>query len=170
MLSNQQFVSPTDRFIYGTEKNNMSDCYHESNHMNKTFKYTSFPWIGNRSLLQWLIISEPGHNFLYHTLENMVELIRAEYIKSSILSNYMRIDAEKSFKLLCITGPGVFTASIYEVLQSDNSTFDGFKYAGNDFLFYYGQFKAKGFRRHKWSHYTELMNEKGFNLLREYKL
>jgi len=113
-----QMISNTDSFLFGTEKNEVFDCYKENFHLNSSMTKTTAPFWTNQILLQWLLASEPGHPFLTRTLENIVEMISLEYNHQSAIA--CPLTNEFGFHgVICATGPMVFSASVLEVIDKD---------------------------------------------------
>lgn len=67
-----------------------------------------------RNILNWCIMSAPGHLFLKRALENFVHLMRLEYIGLSALK--MAKFDKFSKHVYCTTGPSLLTASCREAL------------------------------------------------------
>jgi hypothetical protein len=94
-----------------------------------------------RMLLQWILISKPRHEFLAQTLFNIVKTIKFSYMRDNdYLSQSLKAPY---FSIICSTGPGVFTASVHQVILSSSTQINAtYRYAGIDFLKYGGRFKA----------------------------
>lgn len=70
-----------------------------------------------RILLNWAIISAPRHPIIIRTMENLVEVIRSDYLREPVL-RYLKLDYRWRL-VMCATGPSMMTASARElVLES----------------------------------------------------
>jgi len=70
----------------------------------------------NRVLLNWAIVSAPLHPVIARTIENLVEIIRLEYLNEPVLRNLNA--AYRWSAVMCATGPSLMTASAREVPYS----------------------------------------------------
>jgi len=160
-----EFLTIKDKFILSTERNDAHKCYNSDYKLYMNPKNTNALY-GRKSLIQWLIISSPRHPFIIRTLVNMVDIVKNEYLKTSVMSTTVK--NHKTFlTLICSTGPGVFTASVNEVLMSheNNDTFDedlGSRFAGVDFKPIGGIFKRDfSWNKKQKNYYVHFMNNGG---------
>ena len=107
-------------------------------------------------------MSEPNHPFLLNTLINIINLIRADKLKQPIFSNSLQ-NSKKFIKMICVTGPMVFTASVLQTIsQSMNTT--RYRYVGIDFEIYLGMYRGQGYKP-KSNYYINMMDKRGIPLL-----
>jgi len=176
MNSDADILSPlsdvimrNDSFLFGTENNKIIECWaNEKFHLNQAISQSLVSFGNHQVILQWLLASSPGHPFLSRTLENIVELVGLEHHHRSVFARPN--DKSLAFRIvICTTGPMVFTASIYEIVNQQNSTLINkapYRYVGADFAIYNGRFKVD-----KWEpkrHYTTIMAHKKMLLLNDY--
>lgn len=116
-----------------------------------------------KNFVQWAIFSEPRHPFLSRTLRNIVELVRKERAYVADVNANFGGDKIRWKRIVCTTGPGVFTASIREVVSEQ---IPGLKYRIVNPMFedVGGVFKV--FERE--GKYVSLMDE-GISLLTGYE-
>lgn len=118
----ETMVQPNDSLILTREPNAYTDeCYIDSFSMSDTSLAERFPpkvrvqeINGGRTLVSWAVFAEPKHPFIRRTLENIVELIRLEYLRKSALK--LRYYDHKWKIVMCTTGPTVLTVSVKQVL------------------------------------------------------
>ncbi len=67
-----------------------------------------------RVIVSWAIFSAPRHPMVHRTLENIVEIIKYEYLRQSVLS--LPRGSAKWMFCMCTTGPTVFTTSQREMI------------------------------------------------------
>ena len=154
-----------DSFIISTEGNPLGRCYRPAYHLNRSVAHSIADWWGGRTILQWLVISEPGHPFLRRALENMVELISLEYRRESVLD--YPPDQGPVSAIFCCTGPNVFTASVLEVINELESNVS-YRYVGDNWRVYGGWFKADSYKGDNGPRYEHLMNHMGTKFLKSY--
>jgi hypothetical protein len=161
-----QYLKPTDKFVWGSEGNPMGDCYQPWYPLSKTASFNE-----DRSILQWMLISVPEHVFMGRALVNAVDVIRRMYLKQEILSKAASPPEGKPFmQLMCSTGPVLFSTTVRQVVQEHKNNLDtlGHRFGGIDFKDIGGQFKAPGFKEDSNHHYSTQMNTRGAMLLHSY--
>ena len=140
----------TDRFIFGTEKNDYGQCYDPSYRLNHT---NSAIFAKRGQVINWLLLSVPKHPFLTQTLYNIVDTVKFEYLGKTFLHPSALVHPINY--ITCTTGPGVLTASMSEVLAG-NSTLGSvrtimdtkpnsrqlYRWTGKEFGTYNGQWRA----------------------------
>jgi hypothetical protein len=109
-----QIIQPTDRFLFGAEKNAFHDCYCPQYHLNNT--NTTF-FAEGKQLVNWLLMSSPRHPFVTQNLHNLVMLVKRQFFEEKYLYEITR---EPFFKIICTTGPGLMTSSVAEVLSNSS--------------------------------------------------
>ena len=67
-----------------------------------------------RILLNWAIVSAPRHPVIIRTMENLVEVIRSDYLREPVL-RYLKLDYRWRL-VMCATGPSMMTASAREIV------------------------------------------------------
>jgi len=147
------FVKSDDSLIVTFEQNTYDGdwCYSPNSEFSTYRSSRRFPGLENialfhnRNLLNWCIISSPGHQFLKQTLINFVKLIRIEYLGLSALK--MAKYDKFSKHVYCTTGPSLFTAScrqvVMEAAEKNITTPDvRFRLASRDFIREGGVFKV----------------------------
>ena len=94
-------------------------------------------------LANWGIMTKPFHPVLLKTLENIVEVIRREYLR---LPAIFMLPTEPRWKAVhCATGPMLLTSSVFETMQRDHVPFNDTNYlrvAEKDFQQFDGVFKV----------------------------
>lgn len=163
----REMVLSNDSYLLSTEGNPLGQCYKPEFHLNQSVKNCVAPWYKGKSILQWVIVSEPNHTFLRRALENIVELVTLEYKRQSVV----QYEAHEGPVMLvfCCTGPNLYTTSVLEVINENHSNVS-YRYIGQDFLLYGGMFKAKGFRDGDLGpRYVNLMNHGKVQFLRKYE-
>lgn len=161
-----QFLRPTDKFVWGSEGNPMGDCYQPWYHLSKTASFNQ-----GRSILQWMLLSVPEHIFMGKSLINAVDIIRRMYLKQDILSKAASPPEGKPFmQLICATGPVLFSTTVREIMHEyrNNTEILGQRYGGEDFKEIGAHFKAPGFKDDITHHYSTQMNTRGAMLLQTY--
>ena len=87
------FINPDDTLIVSYEKNgyNGDGCYIPRYHLSDAYLYEKNVTrrkdviFHGRVLLNWAIISAPFHPIVSRAMENIVEIIRAEYLREPYL-------------------------------------------------------------------------------------
>ena len=122
---------------------------------------------GGHTLASWGIISSPRHPFIRRTLENIVELIKYEYLRKTYLK--LQYFDMKWMVVMCITGPLVLTASVKEVILEnyDNKRSLNYRIENRDFASYGGNYKVSR-KQAGTSHYMHSMVYLNTQILREY--
>jgi len=140
-------VEPLDELIVSYERNgyNGDGCYIPR------YKLSDFHALGRnatakameifkgRVLPNWAIISMPRHKIMERTMENVVDIIRQEYLSDPVLRDIKY--APRWQTIMCSTGPSVFTGSAREVVIQNPKGLS-YKLAREDFKEYGGKFKA----------------------------
>lgn len=132
-----------------------------------------------RTLVSWAIASAPRHPIIFRTMENIVDLIRLEYLRSSAIVIKMH---DVKWKLcMCSTGPSVLTASAREALlhnglisnqnqsniHSKSKSIDYIIYK-RDFHQFGGVFKMPQPKTDTSEHYMRTMHKYNLPLLKSY--
>lgn len=74
-------------------------------HNNTSFR----AFFGGRYLLNWALFSAPGHPLLLQVLEQLVDVVRREFLQPhSALRDHQH---DPSRDVVCATGPGLLTAT-----------------------------------------------------------
>jgi len=155
-----------------SEKNSYrDDCFQNHFHlsarsMSHRYNKSVSHLFGGRTLVSWGIFAAPRHPIIYRTMENIVELIKLEYFRKSVVNMY-RYDAK--WKLcMCTTGPAVLTASAREiVLGSNHTNAVDYKIYKRDFHDFGGVFKMPD-DSPKTGHYMYTMQKFTIPLLADY--
>ena len=164
------------------ENNNYENCYIDSYRLSETafmksHNLTEPPVIfENKTLLQWGLFVAPRHPVFYKILENIVEVIKLEYTKQSIILPSL---IETRFQVVvCGTGPRIMTATVREVFYDQElykNTNYSIRIVDKDFKRYGGEYKVEGFvpysRHHGnvYKHFTTYMKRHKVNLLKSYE-
>lgn len=174
-----EIVNIDDEMIITYENNNFDGdwCYSPNSNFS-TIRFTkhhpsiqSANMFYGRNILNWCIMSAPGHFFLQRTLESFVKLVRLEYIG---ISNLKMAKFDKFSKhVYCTTGPSLFTAACREALTELNEKATGnttnvritsnvtnHRLASRDFIKEGGVFKAINNVKGDKTHYTQVTSEK----------
>jgi mannosyltransferase OCH1-like enzyme len=166
----EQVVMPNDTLILSQETNEyIDDCY-ESNfhlshdHLTRTHRYHNFKSLyGNKVLVNWGIFSAPGHPVIRQVMENLVDIIRREFIRRSVV--HLRWRDEQWKVIMCATGPMMMTASVREMTIAHAGNLS-VRVTSADFKEYGGVFKVK--EGQPSVHYKNVMKKNHSPLLRQY--
>jgi len=123
-------VEADDTLIVAYEKNGFdgNTCYVPRYHLSDfSVKKRFGPGLNNnepgaktievfytRILLNWAIVSAPRHPVIIRTMENLVEVIRSDYLREPVL-RYLKLDYRWRL-VMCATGPSMMTASARELV------------------------------------------------------
>jgi len=163
----REMVSSNDSYLLSTEGNRLGQCYKPSFHLNQSVKNCVEEWYKGKSMLQWIIVSKPNHLFLRRALENIVELVTLEFKRQSVIE--YESHEGPVMAVFCCTGPNLYTTSVLEVINEHHKNVS-YRYIGQDFQRYGGQFKATGFRDGDLGpRYVNLMNHGKVPFLRKYE-
>ena len=150
----ENIVEVNDSMIISTEsKNNFRDsCFVSSFHLSqanwtnrsRSASDDAIRYIAS-TICSWGIFAKPRHPIILRTLTNIVETIRLEYLRQSIL--YMGYYEDRWKLVMCATGPCIFTSTLLECLVEDSihnstETKSSFRLVTSNFLKYKGQFKV----------------------------
>ncbi len=173
----EDIVQPTDKLIIARERVPFNDhCYHKQFHlsgvaMKKKHHLDDLSHLyGNRRFLQWMFLAAPRHAVLRRILENMVEVIRLEYLGGFAM---YRLPTEPTWKyIVCATGPDLWTSTIRELTLNKEIVEADWRVLGmHDFVEYHAHFKlraSKHYKKRSESHYIKKMLEERTNLLLNY--
>lgn len=125
----------------------IDECYRDSyplsyaslSLLNPTSKDRVHQIHGGRTISNWAIFSEPKHPFLRRALENLVDLVRLEYLRQSALK--LPYFAFRWKCVMCVTGPAMLTISIKQMMLDSNVTYSGVRIEKRDFGEFGGSFK-----------------------------
>ena len=132
-------VEKDDEFIFGIEKNKYGGCYDPAYPLNFTGKALQSSSDGHM-IVNWFLLSRPGHPFLEQNLKNIVQIFRdIKYGKAVINAAWFLP------KVICATGPGVLSASIDQVISDDKDV--KFRNAGIDFSKYGAKWMSNNYRK-----------------------
>ena len=109
----QEFIQDEDSFLISEELGEFNGCFHIRS---RFAVLPAFEGI-KQNFIQWAIVSERGHPFLSRTLQNIVELVRGESFHASEVNVNFGGEKIRWKQIVCTTGPGVYTASIREVVS-----------------------------------------------------
>jgi len=161
-----QVIYPNDSMILSTEGNPLGRCFKPSYHLNISVTHTIAEWYQNKSILQWMIISQPGHMFIQRALENIVELVQLEYQKKSVVE--YESNESTAMLVFCCTGPVLFSSSVLEVINEKHTNVT-YRYIGKDFELYGGLYKAVGYKDILNGERYEKLMKKGMSFLKKYE-
>ena len=88
-----------------------------------------------------MFLSAPRHPILKEILANVVDIIKNEYMGTSVIEPTL---PDKFLWLICSTGPGTFSASIRNIVGSNPANMIKHRFAGIDFDQLGGRFKWSG--------------------------
>jgi hypothetical protein len=180
----EQVVQREDKLILGFEGNLHEDCYLQTYKLSIPYLHASCPSVNitnifnSSRLVQWGIFTVPGHPFFYQLLENIVEMVKYEYFKQSVI--LPELNAIRLKGVLCVTGPDMMTSTFLAELvrlRSMNATTSlqdlGIRFAGRDYSLYGGTYKVTGFQPYSQhgivhKHFSTFLQRHGIHLLREY--
>jgi hypothetical protein len=123
-----EIIRADDECIVGVERNpyNPEWCYAAHHPLSVDQQMIRFPEVRskpvfeNRVILNWCIMSAPYHKVFLQTLENFARSVELEYIGMSGIK--MEHDDHFSKRVLCITGPQLFSGSVREVALAASIT------------------------------------------------
>ena len=114
----ENIVHVNDSLIISTEsRNNFKDsCYISRFHLSQanwtnrssSASHDATRYIGS-TICSWGIFAKPRHPIILRVLTNIVETIRLEYLRQSIL--YMGYFEDRWKIVMCATGPCIFTST-----------------------------------------------------------
>lgn len=177
MVPLDNMIEPLDEMIISYEKNGFDGdvCYIPRHHLsdwatfrnNETYKKIVRSKVFNGYVVpNWAMGAAPGHPFLARTMENIVEVLRHEYVMEPVMRDLKF--AFKWMSVMCATGPYLMTASAREVILENRPNLN-YKLANCDFRDYGGKFKA--FRvplRNDPNHYMNKLQKNHITLLSSY--
>ena len=186
----EQIVRPNDELIMTIERNPFRDnCYIPSFHASAvavTKKYSTYANVTttplhhkymNWALVSWGIFAAPGHAAILKMLSNMVEVLWAEYTRTSVIWN---LNTDRRWKIvMCTTGPSMLTATIREYWAEaianetlSNSIMKHMRVELTDFKDYGGKFKVHALYNGHYNvdkqHYMVTMQKQYVSLLHSY--
>ena len=125
---------------------------------------------GGRTVVSWAIFAQARHPIMLRTLGNIVDLVRREYLRKSVVNMHPRYDAKWKL-VMCTTGPPVLTASAREVLLDYNETGVQYTLHKRDYINYGGVFKMPDMEdgKQESKHYMHTMQKYNTPLLSSYK-
>jgi len=184
-----QVIRPSDTLILSTESNPYNNiCYSPQyrlsdehmaarHHHNSSFR----AFFGGRYLLNWAMFAAPGHPLLLQVLEQLVDVVRREFLApQSALRDHQQ---DPSRDVVCATGPGLLTATARLALlrlsakqDLNGSSFTAltgsqqlFRLEDTDFKALGGKFKTRpSSRSSKELYYRSYMQVHHTPLLRQY--
>ena len=171
MISIRQLIGATDTLLIASEKNAYhDDCFLPHFHlsarsMHHRFNRSVGHLFGGRTLVSWGIFASPRHPIILRTMKNIVELIKYEYFRKSVVNLY-KFDVRWKI-CMCTTGPPVLTASAREILLELGEKNVNYKLFKRDFQEYGGVFKMPDYND-KGVHYMHTMQKYNIPLLGEY--
>ena len=186
-------VHVNDSLIISTEsRNNFKDaCFISSFHLSeanwtnrsRSASNDAVRYVGS-TICSWAIFTKPRHPVILRALTNIVEAIRLEYLRQSIL--YMGYYEPKWKLVMCATGPCIFTSTVLEMLVEDSirnssATKLSIRLVQSNFRDYKGHFKEDSAHYYNKDnkvgesnnyvppdHYMISMTKQNIPLLREY--
>lgn len=173
----EKLVTKDDDLVVAQEGNSYKDdcfvpTYHLSNsHMQKTFNSTEFMTsFGGRNLVNWAIFIKPRHPLMAEVLKNVVDIVRKEYLHSSVVKMH-RYDARWKY-CMCATGPIVFTATVrkWNYMHKNDPEWK-IKVQKKDWLEFGGIFKFNinvHYKSNEMSNYFTYMEKHKITLLHTY--
>jgi hypothetical protein len=119
----EEIVRPTDSLLLTVEGNpHITSCYQSDyflsiEHMQKEFNRTNSTlnelW-GGKTLVNWAMFAAPRHPLLLTLMQNIVTLVRREYLRQPTLK---LVEGERRSKqIICGTGPGMLTSTAVRLL------------------------------------------------------
>ena len=180
-------ISHNKSITLGTEKGQVLgfDCYNRVHHLDKsnlmaTYNITDFGVVNHGlRLTQWFIISTQGHMALKRTLENIVELIKKEYLREYGLHHFAQ--SPRFTDITCATGPDMLTSSVAELMlehyrRTGNltaSALDGmavmsFDVFGRKYGAVFKVSQLKHYEERKEHHYYKTFSKRDQTFLRRY--
>ena len=189
-------MTPEDTLILAKEKNKFSDdCYADRYPLSVSQLMSSLAvnssdienMFQGRSLASWAIFAAPRHPLILRTMQNIVDIIRREFLLESVIT-MNRYDMKWKI-CMCATGPAVLTASARQIVLEKDALLHGqnasrrlklnssmqtnlnftFRIVARDFAQFRGNYKVFRGREANPFHYMHTM-QVGARLIREYIL
>jgi mannosyltransferase OCH1-like enzyme len=165
-------IEPLDQLVISKERNifNGDMCYIPKYHLSDQATYKnnetrrSMNIFNSAVIPNWALASAPKHPILARTMENIVEVLKHEYIRDPVIR-----DLRHGYRWMCVmcsTGPSMLTASAREVVF-ENPPNLVYKLVATDFRDYGGKFKAVQTRQDS-KHYTKQFQSGKISLLSSY--
>lgn len=121
MIPLDSFILHNDSLLLSQQRGQAySNLYNESHYLSTTGMISTDVFPLFNTLVQWMIVSKPRNPIILRALENLVDLIKREYIKSSAIIYQMKDDL--LMQIFLTVGPMMFTATCREIFLSDNIT------------------------------------------------
>ena len=170
----RDLVGPNDALILAEEPSKAKDeCYKDWHHLSdagtrRRLNATQSTAMGPKSLANWGMLAAPKHPVIRRTLENVVEMVRLEYLRQSALK--LSSHAYRWKIIMCVTGPAALTVSTREALL-EQPGMPGVRFEKRDFVDYGGRFKiwAPDATTPAQSHYMLKMQRDHLHLLHSYR-
>lgn len=172
MVPLDNMIEPKDELVISTEKNGFNGdvCYIPTYHLSDFTtqkKYEQFQDLkvfqGN-TIPNWALAAAPRHPFIARTMENIVEIIKHEYVMEPVMRDLQY--AYRWMSVMCATGPYVMTASSREIVL-ENPPNLVYKVVGSDFHDFGGKWKAVRIRKDP-KHYMQQLQKGTIKLLKDY--
>ena len=119
-----------------------------------------------RSISNWMMFAAPRNEVLVRTLENIVAVFRAEYMRRSVI--WLRVTDGNYERVFYSTGPALLTASTREYALMHPSSTHMPRMSGDNEFAKYGTVRKHGDSSAKGSHYMHRMRDPKIQLLAEY--
>jgi len=112
--------------VLSTENNKYWNCY--NNHYNlsedivaQRYQSTQFKsYFDGKILVNWAMFSAPRHPLLLETMRYIVDLVKREYLKESVIE--LNAKDSKFKPIFCITGPMLLTAVARNMISAHSAT------------------------------------------------
>ena len=167
-------VRPDDEIVLTTEPNIYKDeCYKESYHLSDASMSLRFSnarvnsVMEHRSLANWGFMVAPKNPILTRVLENVVELVKKEYLGQTALK--LPHHAFRWKTIMCVTGPIALTASVKEAMLEQPNITTHARLERRDFKDWGGRFKIWGVDDPLKPHYMLRMQKESLSLLQSYR-
>lgn len=148
-------IHADDRMILSSERH----FYHNPFHPNESLSHVIPTNHFNKSILvQWCMVSEPYHPILTRFLHYVVHAVRQQYMRKV----FFRYDITGPSRLLCTTGPRMFSTAVYEEIRVNPNV--SYRNGELDYDVLSAKFKAIRNRERRQYHYISYMH-RGIDLL-----
>lgn len=155
-MSVESIIRPNDSIILAKEGVNFEECYTSDYHLSADYQiqlhnlrnisaYTSL--FDGKSIVQYAFFVKPRSKIFHSILNNVVELIKREFRRKSAVLSHLH----QHTKLVCVTGPSVFAASLREIylaIDTKNKSDDDYRLRlmSTNFEEFGGKYKIEGFK------------------------
>jgi hypothetical protein len=108
-------VEDNDEIILGTERNEYRNHF-QANLSLSIVNHNASRFFKNQIVINWLMFSRPQQPFLFRYLTNLIYILKLQYFQLEVFPNPRVYHSWQ--RLIFTTGPGLFTASVYQEVDN----------------------------------------------------